>query len=87
MTNHAPPAAIVRQTKSFGVDQYEPFKSRLHDSVPFVSLVPKKPAFHDQEVYADSAYVGEEIDATLKKRDYKRMICEKGFRNRPLTED
>lgn len=38
-------------------------------------------------VFADSAYVDEEIEATLKKRKYKPMICEKGYRDNPLMEE
>jgi hypothetical protein len=41
----------------------------------------------DQEAFADSAYVGEKIDAGLKARGYLPMICEKGYRNKPLTEE
>jgi len=59
----------------------------VHDSVPFVDLVPEKPQKKNQPVYADSAYVGEDIDKTLKKRGYKPQICEKGFRNHPLTDE
>jgi len=69
------------------IRDYDVTDASVHDSVPFVPLVPKKPAFDDQEVYADSAYVGEEIDTALKKRGYTPMICEKGFRNHPLTEE
>ena len=58
-----------------------------HDSEPYLDVVPEKPAFDDQEAYADSAYAGEKIDTELKKRGYKPQICEKGYRNHPLTEE
>jgi IS5 family transposase len=49
--------------------------------------MPEKPLFDGQGAYADSAYVGKEIDAELRKRKYDPQICEKGFRNKPLTEE
>ena len=58
-----------------------------HDSVPYLDIVPKSPAYVDQEAFADSAYVGEKIDTELKKRGYVPLICDKGFRNKPLTEE
>lgn len=39
-----------------------------------------------KEVYADSAYVGEEIDNLLEANNLQSRINEKGYRNRPLTE-
>jgi len=59
----------------------------VHDSVPLLDLVPKKPLKRNQRLFADSAYSGEEIEKQLKKRKYKPMICEKGYRNNPLTEE
>ena len=50
-------------------------------------MLPEKPAFDEQEAYADSAYTGEKIDKALKERGYKPQICEKGYRNKPLTEE
>lgn len=47
----------------------------------------KKPLTKNQRLYTDSAYVGEEIEKGLKKRKYKPMICEKGFRGHPPTEE
>jgi IS5 family transposase len=34
----------------------------------------------------DAAYVGEKIETGLRERGYLPMICEKGYRNKPLTE-
>jgi IS5 family transposase len=58
-----------------------------HDSVPYLDVMPKKPAYPEQEAFADSAYVGEKIDTELKSRGYVPFICEKGYRNKPLTEE
>jgi IS5 family transposase len=59
----------------------------VHDSVPYPDLMLEEPAYPDQEAFADAAYVGEKIDTGLKERGYLPMICEKGYRNKPLTEE
>ena len=46
-----------------------------------------EPAYPDQEAFADAAYVGERIDTGLRERGYVPMICEKGYRNKPLTDE
>ena len=69
------------------IRDYDVTDASVHDSVPFLDLVPKKPQKENQSVFADSAYVGDEIETKLKKRKYKPMICEKGYRNNPLTEE
>jgi IS5 family transposase len=58
-----------------------------HDSVPYLDVMPAEPEYADQEAFADSAYVGEKIENELLKRGYLPMICEKGYRNKPLTEE
>ena len=49
--------------------------------------MPMEPAYPDQEAFANSAYVGEKIDTELRRRGFLPMICEKGYRNKPLTEE
>jgi IS5 family transposase len=58
-----------------------------HDSEPYTDVMPAEPAYADQEAFADSAYVGEKIEKELLKRGYLPMICEKGYRNKPLTAE
>jgi IS5 family transposase len=69
------------------IRDYAVTDAAVHDSVPFTVVVPEKPSYPDQEVFGDSAYVGEESDTELKGRGFVTMICEKGYRNKPLTED
>jgi IS5 family transposase len=69
------------------IRDYAVTDAAVHDSVPFTAVVPEKPAYLDQEVFGDSAYVGKESDTELKGRGFVTMICEKGYRNNPLTED
>jgi IS5 family transposase len=56
----------------------------VHDSQAIEQLVDKKDG--GQALYADSAYVGREIEETLRGLKIKPQINEKGFRNRPLTD-
>ena len=39
----------------------------------------------DGIVHADSAYTGEAIETILEEHEVKGEICEKGYRNHPLT--
>jgi IS5 family transposase len=59
----------------------------VHDSVPYLDIMLEEPAYPDQEAFSDAAYVGEKIDTGLKALGYLPMICEKGYRNKPLTKE
>jgi len=58
----------------------------VHDSVPYLDMMSVEPDYPDQEAFSDAAYVGEKIDKGLQELGYLPMICEKGYRNQPLTE-
>lgn len=58
-----------------------------HDSQPYLDILPEEPEYPDQEAFADSAYTGEKIDTKLKDRGFVPWICDKGYRNNPLTDD
>jgi IS5 family transposase len=49
--------------------------------------LPQKPRPGCEQAYSDSAYSGKEIVEEVLKRGYEPMICEKGYRNHPLTEE
>jgi IS5 family transposase len=57
----------------------------VHDSQQLVELIDEK----DEVVFADSAYTGEELEEAVlaKNPDVKIEINEKGYRNKPLTEE
>jgi IS5 family transposase len=57
----------------------------VHDVVPSLDVLPEEPAYPDQEAFMDAAYVGDKVDTGLKERGFLPMICEKGYRNKPLT--
>ena len=76
--NHIKADADSKLITDFAVTSAE-----VHDSQMLEALVDKK---KDKAIYADSAYKGENIEACLGKK-IENHICEKGYRNKPLTED
>lgn len=57
---------------------YSVTSANVHDSQEFTELLTDS----DKIIYADSAYVGQEIPENIKAQ-----ICEKGYRGHPLTEE
>jgi len=57
----------------------------VHDSQEVVGLIDEK----DKQLHADSAYVGKELHKALleKNPNLELKINEKGYRNKPLTEE
>lgn len=64
---------------------YDVTSASVHDSQRIVQLVEAQ----DQELYADSAYVGAELHEDIRKKNpaIKLKIHEKGYRNHPLTDE
>lgn len=63
--------------------RYEVSSAEVHDSQMLEKLVEKR---KDKALYADSAYKGKEIESCLGSR-IENNICEKGYRNKPLTDE
>jgi len=61
---------------------FEVTSAEVHDSQVLEDLVEND---KDQVLYADSAYKGESIEACLGD-EVENQICEKGYRNKPLSE-
>ena len=59
----------------------------VHDIEPHLDITPMEPAYPDQEAFGDSAYKSKENDTELQRRGFLPMIHEKGYRNKPLTEE
>jgi IS5 family transposase len=59
----------------------------VHDNVPHLDVMPLEPAYPDQEAFSDSAYASKANEEELSSRGFLPMICEKGYRNKPLTEE
>ena len=81
--NHAkvPARSAGGDAKSKLIDTYQVTDASVHDSQAVDNLLDQK----DQELYADSAYVGQED--VLEKHQVKNQIHEKGYRKNPLTEE
>ena len=62
---------------------YRVTDASVHDSQELKNLVDKK---KDKSLYADSAYKGEGIETCLGRK-IENNIIEKGYRNKPLTEE
>lgn len=57
--------------------------AEVHDSQMLGELLDKR---KDKTLFVDSAYKGEEIECCLGPR-IENHICEKGYRNKPLTDE
>jgi len=58
----------------------------VHDSKVIADICDEQ----DEVIYADSAYVGEKLELELKEKcgeDVVLKISEKGYKNRPLTDN
>jgi len=69
--------------KSKLVTKYEITSASVHDSQKLEDLLDEKDK--GKELYADSAYVGQE--ETLLKKEISNHIHEKGYKNRKLTDE
>lgn len=72
-------------TKSKFINTYTVTDASVHDSQTLDNLLTEKDK--DQDLYADSAYTGEEQDKIIEKYEMKNKVHEKGYRNRPLTDE
>lgn len=75
---------VKGDTKSKLITDYQVGTASEHDSQRMSGLLQEED--REQPCYADSAYVGEEIEKALKEQSMENQICEKGTRGCPLTE-
>ncbi len=71
-------------TKSKFINTYTVTDASVHDSQALDDLLTEKDK--EQDLHADSAYTGEEQEKTIAKYEMKNKVHEKGYRNKPLTE-
>ena len=71
--------------KSKLIDDYSVTDASVHDSQALDTLLSESDV--GQDFYADSAYTGEEQEQTIAKNKMNNLVCEKGYRNRPLTDE
>jgi IS5 family transposase len=75
---------IKTDSKSKIVTKYIVTDASVHDSQPLVELLDEKDA--KEPLYADSAYTGGNQDSTISTKEMINQVCEKGYRNKPLTD-
>jgi len=72
-------------SKSKFIDKYKVTDASVHDSQALDDLLTEKDK--GQELYADSAYTGEDQEKVIAKHEMDNKVHEKGYRNKPLTEE
>lgn len=72
-------------TKSKFINSFAVTDASVHDSQALDDLLNKND--DGQDLHADSAYTGEEQEKTISKYKFKNKVHEKGYRNKPLTEE
>lgn len=77
--NHA---KVCRKTKL--IRGYDTTDASVHDSKVSDSLIDDNDA-KGEDVWLDAGYAGKDDD--LRKKEVNPIICEKGYRNHPLTEE
>lgn len=77
--NHA---KVCRKTKL--IRSYDTTDASVHDSKVSDSLIDEKDS-KGESVWLDAGYVGR--DEALKEKEVNPIICEKGYRNHPLTDE
>jgi IS5 family transposase len=76
---------IKGDQKSKLIEKYAVTDASVHDSKPVTNLLEEKDA--DQPLYGDSAYTGPLVEEAISKNKMKNRAHEKGYRNKPLTEE
>lgn len=67
------------------IEEYIVTDASVHDSQVIEELLTEKDK--GQPLYADSAYGGEELQKVYKKKEMDDRVHEKGYKNKPLTEE
>ncbi|MCZ2100097.1 MAG: IS5 family transposase [Chitinophagales bacterium] len=77
---------IKIDTKSKIITKYIVTNASVHDSQPTESLLDITKD-QGQDFHADSAYTGPEQEKVIADAGMNNKVCEKGYRNHPLTEE
>lgn len=75
---------IKIDSKSKLITKYEVTSASVHDSQVIDNLLDEKDK--GQPFYADSAYTGAKQEAVIESKEMINEVCEKGYKNAPLTE-
>ena len=74
---------INADVKTKLITKYSVSSAAPHDSTQIKNIVDET----DKTLYADSAYRSKKIEEFLKDKNCKSFICEKGYKNNPLTQE
>ena len=67
------------------ITKYGVTSANVHDSQMLDNLIDEKDK--DENLYADSAYTGQEQERIIQAKEMKNKVSEKGYKNKPLTEE
>jgi len=76
---------VKEDGKSKLITKYRVTSAEVHDSQITDELLDDKDK--GEPFYADSAYTGEPQEKIIARKEMENRVCEKGYRNRPLTEE
>jgi IS5 family transposase len=76
---------VKQDAKSKLITDYSVTDASVHDSKATDTLLNENDKGED--FFADSAYTGAPQEAIIKKKGMVNQVCEKGVKNRPLTEE
>jgi IS5 family transposase len=76
---------VKQDGKSKLITGYEVTSAEVHDSNATDPLLDEND--RGEPFYADSAYTGENQEKIIESKGMENCVCEKGYRNRPLTEE
>ena len=76
---------IKADSESKIITKYGVTSANVHDSQMLDNLIDDKDK--DENLYADSAYTGQEQEKIIQEKEMKNKVSEKGYKNKPLTEE
>ena len=76
---------IKADSESKIITKYGVTSANVHDSQMLDNLIDDKDK--DENLYADSAYTGQEQERIIQAKEMKNKVSEKGYKNKPLTEE
>jgi len=76
---------VKSDVKTKLIEEFEVTDASVHDSQTIEKLLTEKD--EGQPLYADSAYTGKDQERIYKKKKVINKINEKGYRNKPLTDE
>jgi IS5 family transposase len=76
---------VKQDGKSKLITKYTVTSASVHDSQATGTLLDENDK--GEAFYADSAYTGKSQEEIIQNREMENRVCEKGYRNKPLTEE